>query len=611
VTRPPSTRPSTGPSTSALRLADALTALRDEVAGTEFPLELPDARLARRRADGMVEQLDDYLIPRVGRLDAPLLVVVGGSTGAGKSTLVNSLVRDRVSPTGILRPTTRGPVLVCHPDDAAWFTQARLLPNLPRVRETVGQPGALRIVESGALAPGLAVLDAPDIDSVVESNRTLAEQLLAAADLWLFVTSAARYADAVPWDFLELARVRGTAIALVLDRVPPGGGPTVADHLGDMLDKQGLGDAALFVVEEQPGVTDDGPERDAGPPGMLPAEAVQPIAMWLGQLAGDATRRAEVVRRTVDGAVAALDPAAADLAEAADEQATAAGTLNEAVDAAYREAHHTIGRAVTDGSLLRGEVLARWQQLIGTGEFMRGLQARVGRMRDRVVSTVTGRPTTQDTVKEALESGLVALVRAAVGDGAERASSAWRAHPAGRALLTDHPELRQPDPSIQESTDRSIRDWQRDVLDLVRAEAGDKAVVARIGAYTVNALGLAVMIAVFAATAFIPTGAEIAVAGGTTVAAQKVLEAIFGDQAVRRLAERARALLLDRVDGLLDADAARFAGALEAVRTDTDKPVRLREAAAEVRAARAELGPHDRGEKSPTFQTGPTDGLAA
>ena len=53
------------------------------------------------------------------------------------------------------------------------------------------------------------------------------------------------------------------------------------------------------------------------------------------------------------------------------------------------------------------------------------------------------------------------------------------------------------------------------------------------------------MVSVFAATAFIPTGLEIAVAGGTTVAAQKVLEAIFGDQAVRTLAEQARADLLD------------------------------------------------------------------
>ena len=93
---------------------------------------------------------------RLGRLDAPLLVVVGGSTGAGKSTLVNSLVRTPVSQAGVLRPTTRAPVLVCHPDDATWFTEAHLLPHLGRTlgrrerrhrhaagrRPTVARPGA-------------------------------------------------------------------------------------------------------------------------------------------------------------------------------------------------------------------------------------------------------------------------------------------------------------------------------------------------------------------------------------------------------------------------------------------------------------------------------------
>ena len=42
-------------------------------------------------------------------------------------------------------------------------------------------------------------MDAPDVDSVVEDNRDLAATLLAGADLWIFVTTAARYADAVPW----------------------------------------------------------------------------------------------------------------------------------------------------------------------------------------------------------------------------------------------------------------------------------------------------------------------------------------------------------------------------------------------------------------------------
>jgi hypothetical protein len=132
-----------------------------------------------------------------------------------------------------------------------------------------------------------------------------------------------------------------------------------------------------------------------------------------------------------------------------------------------------------------------------------------------------------------------------------------------------------------------VRDWQREVLELVREEAGNKAFVARAGAYAVNGLGLVVMIAVFTATAFIPTGAEIVVAGGTAVAAQKVLEAIFGDQAVRTLAERARQRLLELVGGLLDDEAGRFRAVLAEQGVDPAAPAALRAAATDVAQARA------------------------
>jgi hypothetical protein len=138
-----------------------------------------------------------------------------------------------------------------------------------------------------------------------------------------------------------------------------------------------------------------------------------------------------------------------------------------------------------------------------------------------------------------------------------------------------------------------VRDW---VLDLVRREGGDRRFVARTASYAVNATGLAVMIAVFASTAFIPTGLEIAAGAGTTVAAQKVLEAIFGDQAIRSLAAKARQDLLDRVDDLLDEEAARYFARIEAVGIDADPGGELRASAEAVSAARvqAELTSGDR-----------------
>ena len=230
--------------------------------------------------------------------------------------------------------------------------------------------------------PGLALLDAPDIDSVVSTNRELASTLLAAADLWVFLTTAARYADAVPWQMLHTARDRGTAIAIVLNRCPPEAIKDVSAHLSDMLAANGLGSAPLFVIAEQ-GLR----------AGRLRDKATAPIASWLAGLTADSEQRAAVVRYTLDGALRSLPPRTYALADAADEQFAARTQLESCVSSAYSSALARVDEAVRDGALLRGEVLARWQDVVGTGEFLRKLESRVGRIRDRVVAAVTGRST--------------------------------------------------------------------------------------------------------------------------------------------------------------------------------------------------------------------------
>jgi hypothetical protein len=576
-------------------LSRALTGLRDVVRDTPYRLSLPSADAAAQAAKGVADQLDDYLLPRLQRLDAPLLVVVGGSTGAGKSTLVNSLVRTPVSPAGVLRPTTRAPVLVCHPNDITWFTESHLLPGFVRTTGGSTDTRTLQVVSALALNPGLAFLDAPDIDSVVDANRVLANQLLAAADLWLFVTTAARYADAVPWDLLRTARSRGTAIALVLDRVPAGAADEITPHLTAMLAEQDLRGVALFVL----------PEAVLDGQGLLDEAVVAELRGWFAELARSASARAAVVRQTVSGAIDALRPSVATLARAADEQVAAAEALDAVVRSAYRAAESSVERGIADGALLRGEVLARWQELVGTGDVMRALQSRIGWLRDRVVAAVTGRMAPTDRFQEALQTGIATLLTGAATDAAEQAAGGWRTHPAGARLLSSGAgggpdgggpdgagvgDLARPSTDLPDRIDRLVHDWQRAVLELVRTEAGDKRALARASAYVVNATGLLLMAVVFTATSFIPTGAEIAVAGGTTVAAQKVLEAIFGDQAVRALATSARADLLERVHRLLDGEAARYRAVLAGAGVDPDAAGRLRTAVDDVEAARRAAG---------------------
>src|SRR5918994_3394567 len=138
-------------------LTSALGRLRDDLAAVRLDLDVPGATEARRVRDDLVAQVDDYLLPRLRQMDAPVLMVVGGSTGAGKSTLVNSLVGAVVSPAGVLRPTTRAPVLAFHPEDAHWFEDDRILPGLPRVSGGEGGPGSLQLVPTPALPQGLAL----------------------------------------------------------------------------------------------------------------------------------------------------------------------------------------------------------------------------------------------------------------------------------------------------------------------------------------------------------------------------------------------------------------------------------------------------------------------
>ncbi len=536
-------------------LLDALGRLRQAVAEVTLPLELAGSEAGRRERSAVAGQIDDYLLPRLRQLDAPLLMVVGGSTGAGKSTLVNSLMGTQVTTAGVLRPTTRSPVLACSPADVRWFADDRVLPGMARTTGETGDPGdarTLRLVPTDALAPGLAVLDAPDIDSVVAANRELAAQLLAAADLWLFVTTAARYADAVPWDLLHTAASRSTALAVVLNRVPPEARHDVRTHLQEMLQANKLGGTALFQVQET-----------ALEAEMLPAEEVAPIRAWLTELAADADRRAEVIRSTLTGALAALSGRVPPLADAADAQHRAFDRLRSVVDGAYDVAAREVEDGIRDGSLLRGEVLARWQEFVGTGEFMRTLESRIGEFRDRLWAAVRGRPQPGAPVRAALESSIEDLVLDAADRAAERVVASWQAEPGGADLLS--PELNR---ALSRSSARlraelatDIRAWQGYVLDLVSEEGADKRTAARFASLGVNGAGLAVMLGVFAHTGGL-TGGEVAIAGGTTVAGQRVLEAVFGDQAVRTLAYQARTDLMDRVRRLLADEAARFEGPL-------------------------------------------------
>lgn len=540
-------------------LATALDGLATALRRTPLRFDLGAVDGARAARAELVDQVDDYLLPRLRRLDAPLLVVIGGSTGSGKSTITNTLLGRTVSPAGVLRPTTRSPVLICHPEDQPWYAGSEVLPGLPRLTGTTGPDRGtdtapdrdqgtvlLRLVPDPGVGPGLAILDAPDIDSVEEANRELAAQLLAAADLWLFTTTAMRYADAVPWDFLHQARERGTSLAVVLNRIPPGAETEIAPHLDAMLIEQGLLGVEVYPIAQT--------ELDDG---RLPDGAVADIRALLDGLAADAEQRATVIRATLDGALASIGARVALVTRAAGAQVDAATVLREAVDGIYRRAVDQLADDISSGNLLRGEVLDRWQELVGTAELMQAIQSRISLVRDRIGSFLSGRPAATAEVKGEITSTLEQLLIDHADEAANKVADRWRDLPGGLQALGGDRSLERSSEPYRATVGGEIRAWQDDILDLVRERGAGKRTTARVLAFGINSVGIALMLVLFSQTAGL-SGGELAIGAGTAGLSQTLLSALFGEQAVRELATEARRLLLERATNLLDAEGARY-----------------------------------------------------
>ena len=558
-------------------LADALTGLFLVLPNVRFPVPLDGAEALAARARAVNRQVEDYLLPRARRLDAPLLAVVGGSTGAGKSTIVNSLLGEVVTRTGVRRPTTTAPTLICNGEDRDWFRSGAVLPELVRTDHETEGSRALRIVTTESLHAGMALLDAPDIDSIDDDNRLLSRQLLAAADLWLFVTTATRYADAVAWELLGAAAARDAVVALVLNRCPQVSVPDLRSHLGQLLAARGIRIQGLFSVPEQEG-------KDEG---ILPPELVSELNQWLDRIAKNRKERHAVAVQTLAGTVRGLDAELRYLADGSRSQLAAVVQLRDSAEVEFRLAMEEISRATADGSMLRGEVLSRWQDMVGTGDLMRGIEERIAAARDRLTEWFTGRKRVEP-VEAAISEGLVALIVEHGTAACQRAASHWSLTPWGQALVTgDRDPLSRPDPSFTAEAERLVKAWQGDILAILEQEGRSRRRTARFLALGTNAIGVSLVITVFAATGGLTT-AEMGIAGGSSVLAQRFLEGIFGDDAVRRLAARARAELDKRISALLGSQFARFDARLDQLGVEASLPDRLVRAADELKLASAE-----------------------
>jgi energy-coupling factor transporter ATP-binding protein EcfA2 len=606
------------------RLLEAtLLNLRKRIAAIPLVFDIPGAEETTAERAKLLSQIDDYLLPRVRQSSAPLLVALVGSTGAGKSTLVNSIVGTQVSQTGVRRPTTNSPVLACHPDDIHWFAENMFLPTLPRVRQEglvrPGRDGLLVLAASEGMTKGIALLDTPDIDSVVRAHYDFAYQFLDASDLWLFMTSASRYADAPVWELLQHARERGAALGVVLSRVPPSHRTELVAHFSAMLDANGIQAENRFVIPET-GIVD----------GFLPDDIFQPIRDWLNETAQHSDRRVAVLSQTMAGMLDTFKVRVPRLAAHVDAQVVLRTRLRREADAAYAAALADFDDGTCDGRLLAGEVLARWQDYAASGDLSEALRAKrgIGGLRRGGKRARTDATTTRYAALEtALRDALQALVVSVSDRAAEQVTFVWRDNPGGAALLaaadasrvrderaarefesafgTVTPDEADPGagaPAKQGAFDRSSPDlplrvsravsaWQDQLMRLMQSEVtrwpGGGAV------HDVAPVAVLAMVAMLGTPrrggGMFPAARETASEGkdGIGSVPRELLASVIGNSESEALIARARKDLHQRIGLLLDEELLRFAEVIDEVGPiDAVAAVRLYQAEYALEAAR-------------------------
>jgi energy-coupling factor transporter ATP-binding protein EcfA2 len=558
-------------------LSDALAELTDALGHLEFGLLAADRDRTLAIRDRVRRDVEGH-IARLRHPDAPLLVVVGGVTGGGKSTMVNTLAGAAVAATGVRRPTTSSPTLVCNPDDLGWFDDDRVLPGLERRLAPPAEPApaggwrrrrraaaatpptpsqehdgtpAVHLVPVAAIPAGLALLDAPDSDSVSTRNRELADALLDAADVWVWVTTQGKYADEDSMALLRRARDRRTAIAVALTHVDPGDLQVVVDDFGDKLAVEGLPAARLFVVPRSP-VRGD----------RLPEHALFDLRGWLWSLA-EAQERDALREQTLRGALDALPAEVEGLLAKVDAEHQTYRSLTGVAAQRYGAATASFADMLEQGRIsMREQVLRSWVDFVGTGRFQRFLQSATDRARQvgrRLLGPLVdkqGQRLGQDLRVEAADA-----VAARVGQVADLAAGdtagEWMRDPAGRMLLDAEPALHRSRHDLADRVATAVAAWELELIELVTTKGEARKVRTQWASTAINATAASLMIVVFTATGGL-TGAEVGIAGAGATLGQLVLEKMLGSQNVRWLVAEAKVRLLAHVEAILAEERARF-----------------------------------------------------
>lgn len=230
------------PAMSALPEIESVSAVHQEITS-----KLAFLRTALDRGDDRipseVRESVEHIIARTGERAAVgpehTVVALAGSTGSGKSSMINALTGLDVATVGARRPTTSRPMSVQWgpggEDLLAWL---KVPMQHRQLRESALDGDSLRDLH------GLILLDLPDHDSHAVEHKVQVDRLVEQVDCLLWVVDPQKYADDVLHSgYLAPMRNHQDVMVVILnqiDKLSPEAAEEVVADLRGLLERQGL-----------------------------------------------------------------------------------------------------------------------------------------------------------------------------------------------------------------------------------------------------------------------------------------------------------------------------------------------------------------------------------
>ena len=216
------------------------------LAGLAEAADLADGRLdppAVERARSVAQRAQ----ARRGLSEQLTVVAFAGSTGAGKSTLFNSIVGAEVARAGVLRPTTSEPLA------AIW----RETPETIALLEWLGVTRWHVVDNGGDALADLVLIDLPDHDSTSTAHRAHVDHFVERVDLMVWVLDPQKYADALVHEQYLRRFSRHDEVTVVVlnqvDRLPVADAQQCLAHLRRLVAEDGLSDAVVLGTSNRSG----------------------------------------------------------------------------------------------------------------------------------------------------------------------------------------------------------------------------------------------------------------------------------------------------------------------------------------------------------------------